>query len=89
MHPSQLTGDGTLAGGLNFAGEWRHPTLRPRGCMVAAGAQSRMAPLSCKIEATRECPVTCELRWMHLFQGIFSLVFFQGRKSEGLPETAK
>ena len=31
MHLSQLTRDGTLAGGLNFAGEWRHPTLSPRG----------------------------------------------------------
>ena len=66
MHPSQLTGDGTLADGLNFEGEPRHPTLSPRGCMVAAGAQCGMAPLSCKIEATCECPVTCELRWMHL-----------------------
>ena len=66
MHPPQLTRDGTLAGGLNFAGERRHPTLSPGRGHAAVRAQCGMAPLPCKIEATRECPITCELRWMHL-----------------------
>ena len=65
--PPQLTHDQALAGDLTFEGEPRHVTLSLDHDHAAARALCNMARLSCKSEVTCECPVTCELRWMHLF----------------------
>ena len=44
MHSTQLTCGQTLASGLTFAGESRHVTLSPAGCMAVARAQCAMSP---------------------------------------------